>query len=62
MPGTSGAFTAFTDMVLIPLTGTAPEVGPLTSSPPSQSQSLGVGSPVESCLRPWRLSNQSGVL
>jgi hypothetical protein len=38
MPGTGGAFT---DTVLVPSTGTAPEVGPLTSSPPSQGQSSG---------------------
>ncbi len=44
-----------------PVTGTAPEVGPLTSSPPGRCQSSG-GSPMESCLSPWRLSNQSGVL
>ncbi len=40
-PGTGGAFTASTDVVPIPSTGAAPEVGPLTSSPPSRGQSLG---------------------
>jgi hypothetical protein len=40
-PGTSDAFTASTDTVPIPSTGTAQKVGPLTSSPPSRSQSLG---------------------
>jgi hypothetical protein len=34
-PGTGGAFTASTDAVPIPSTGTAQKVGPLTSSPPS---------------------------
>ncbi len=39
MPGTGGAFTASTDTVPVLSTGTAPEVGPLTSSPPSRGQS-----------------------
>jgi hypothetical protein len=50
MPGTGSAFTAFTDVVPILSTGTAPEAGPLTSSPPSRGQGWG-GSPVESCLQ-----------
>jgi hypothetical protein len=41
MPGTGGAFTASTDAVPVPSTGAAPEVGPLTSSPPSRGQSSG---------------------
>ncbi len=40
-PGTSGAFTASTDAIPVLSTGTAPEVGPLTSSPPSRGQSSG---------------------
>jgi hypothetical protein len=40
-PGTGGAFTASTDMVPIPSAGTAQEVGPMTSSPPSRGQSSG---------------------
>jgi hypothetical protein len=39
MPGTGGAFTASTDMVPDPSTGTAQEVRPLTSSPSSRGQS-----------------------
>jgi hypothetical protein len=35
MPGTGGAFTASTEEVPAPKAGTAQEVGPLTSSPPS---------------------------
>jgi hypothetical protein len=41
MPKTSGIITGATDAVPIPSTGTATEVGPLTSSPPSQGQSSG---------------------
>ncbi len=41
MPGTGGASTASTDKVPISSTDTAQEVGPLTSSPPSQGQSSG---------------------
>ncbi len=41
MPRTSGTITGATDAVLVPSTGTATEVGPLTSSPPGQGQSLG---------------------
>ncbi len=40
-PGTGGAITGATDAVPILSTGTATEVGPLTSSPPSQGQSSG---------------------
>ncbi len=35
MPGTGDAFTASTETVPVPSMSTAPEVGPLTSSPPS---------------------------
>ncbi len=42
MPGTGGAFTSAIDAVPVPSTGTATEVGPLTSSPPGQGQSSGV--------------------
>ncbi len=52
MPGTGGAFTASTDAVPISSTGTAPEVGPLTSSPPSRGQSSGGA--------PWRAGYISG--
>jgi hypothetical protein len=38
-PGTGGTFTATTDAVPVSSTGTAPEVEPLTSSPPSRGQS-----------------------
>jgi hypothetical protein len=41
MPGTGGAFTASTNAVPILSAGTAQEVGPLTSSPPSGGQSSG---------------------
>jgi hypothetical protein len=41
MPRTNGTFTASTDVVPVSSTGTAPKVGPLTSSPPSRGQSLG---------------------
>jgi hypothetical protein len=41
MPGTGGAFTASTGAVPVPSMGTAPEVGPLTSSSPSRGQNLG---------------------
>jgi hypothetical protein len=41
MPGVSGAITGATAAVPIPSTGTAIEVGPLTSSPPSRDQSSG---------------------
>ncbi len=40
-PGTGGAFTPSKDLVHVSSTGTAPEVGPLTSSPPSRGQSSG---------------------
>jgi hypothetical protein len=40
-PGTGGAFTVSTDVVPVSSTGTAPEIGPLTSSPPSRGQSSG---------------------
>jgi hypothetical protein len=49
MPGTRGAFTASTDAVPIPSTGTAQEVGPLTSSPSSRGS---ISSPVESWIHP----------
>ncbi len=41
MPRTGGAFTASTNAVPASSTGTAKEVGPLTSSPPCQGQSSG---------------------
>jgi hypothetical protein len=41
MPGTGGAFTAFTETVPLPSTGTAQEVRSLTSSPSSRGRSLG---------------------
>jgi hypothetical protein len=41
MLGTGGAFIASTDAVPVPSAGTAQEVGPLTSSPPSLGQSSG---------------------
>jgi hypothetical protein len=41
MPGTGGAITGATDAVPVPSMGTATEVGPLTSSPPSRGQSSG---------------------
>ncbi len=41
MPGTGSAFTASTDMVPVPSTGTAQEVRPLTSCPYSRGQSSG---------------------
>jgi hypothetical protein len=41
MPGTGGAITGATDAVPVPSTGTATEVGSLTSSPPGQGQSSG---------------------
>ncbi len=41
MPGTGGAITGATDAVPVPSTGTATEVGPLISSPPSRGQSSG---------------------
>jgi hypothetical protein len=41
MPGTGVAFKASTDAVPVSSTGTAPEVRPLTSSPPSRGQSSG---------------------
>jgi hypothetical protein len=41
MPGTGDAITGATDTVPVPSTGTATEVGPLTSSPPSRGQSSG---------------------
>jgi hypothetical protein len=40
-PGTGGAITGATDTVLVSSMGTATEVGPLTSSPPSRGQSSG---------------------
>jgi hypothetical protein len=40
-PGTGSAFTASTNAVPILSSGTAQEVGPLTSSPPSRGQSSG---------------------
>jgi hypothetical protein len=40
-PRTGGAITGATDAVPVPPTGTATEVGPLTSSPPSRGQRLG---------------------
>ncbi len=40
-PGTGGTFTASTDVVPVPSVGTAQEIGPLTSSPPSRGQSSG---------------------
>jgi hypothetical protein len=41
MPGTGGTFTAATDAVPVPSTGTATEVRHLTSSPSSRCQSSG---------------------
>jgi hypothetical protein len=41
MPGTSGAITGATEGVPVSSTGTAKEVGPLTSSPPGRGQSSG---------------------
>jgi hypothetical protein len=41
MPGTGGAITDATDAVPVLSTGTATEVGPLTSSPPGRGQSSG---------------------
>ncbi len=41
MPGTGSAITGASDAVPVPPTGTATEVGPLTSSPPSRGQSSG---------------------
>jgi hypothetical protein len=41
MPWTGTALTTSTDAVPVPSTGTAQEVGPLTSSHPSRGQSLG---------------------
>ncbi len=41
MPETGGVITGATDAVPIPSTGTATEVGPLTSSPTSRGQSSG---------------------
>jgi hypothetical protein len=41
MPGTGGAITGATDAVPVPSTGTATEVGPLTSPLPSRGQSSG---------------------
>jgi hypothetical protein len=41
MPRTGGAITGASDAVPVPSTGTATEVGPLTSSPPSQGHSSG---------------------
>ncbi len=40
-PGTRGALTASTNAIPVPSAGTAQEVGPLTSSPPSRGQSSG---------------------
>jgi hypothetical protein len=40
-PGTAGTFTASTNTVPVQSAGTAQEVGPLTSSPPSRGQSWG---------------------
>jgi hypothetical protein len=53
MPGTGGAITGATDAVPVPSTGTAAEVGSLTSSPPGQGQSLGGGAL-------WRAANTPG--
>jgi hypothetical protein len=41
MPGTSGAITGATDAVPVLSSGTATEVGPLTSCPPGRGQSWG---------------------
>jgi hypothetical protein len=60
-PGTGGAFTGATDEVPVPSMGTAIEVGPLTSSPSGPGPELG-WSPVDTCLHPWRWSDQLGVL
>jgi hypothetical protein len=60
-PGTGGAFTGATDAVPVPSTGTATEVGPLTSSPPSQGQSSG-GALWTPAYTPGRRSDQLGVL
>ncbi len=59
--GTSGAFTASTDTVPVPSTGTATEVRPLTSSPSSWGQSSG-GALWRAVYTPGWWSNQSGVL
>jgi hypothetical protein len=60
MHGTGGTFTASTDAVPVPVNGHCPRgwTSDLFSS--QLRPELGV-SPVESCLRPWRWSNQSGV-
>jgi hypothetical protein len=50
--GTGSTYTASIDSVPIPSTGTAQEVGPLTSSPSSRGQSLGVA--------PWRAGYTPG--
>jgi hypothetical protein len=57
-PGTGGAFKASTDTVPVSSLGTAPEVGPLTSSPPSRGQSSGgalwrAGYIPGDCLTSW---------
>jgi hypothetical protein len=59
MPWTGGAFTASTDTVPLPTTGTATEVGPLTSSPPSRGQSS--GEPCGELPTPWGQPNQFDV-
>jgi hypothetical protein len=41
MPGTCGAITGATDAVPVLSSGTATEVGPLTSSPPGRGKSWG---------------------
>ncbi len=61
MPGTGGAFTGATDAVPDPSTGTAQEVGPLTSSPPSRGQSSG-GALWTPANIPSRRSDWSNVL
>jgi hypothetical protein len=57
MPGTGGTITGATDAEPVPSTGTATD--DLFSSRPRPE--LG-GNPVDTCLHPWRRSDQSGVL
>jgi hypothetical protein len=60
-PGTGSALTGATDTVPVPSTGTAQEVGPLTSSPCSQGQSSG-GALWTPAYIPSRRSDYSDVL
>jgi hypothetical protein len=61
MPGTGGAITGSTDVVHVPSTGTATEVGPLTSSPSSRGQSSG-GALWSPAYTPGGRSHLLGVL